>query len=807
MPNICSKTHIQSNDVDTLVKEFNFLRKQICAALQNSGGSLPSQVGHAGEFLTTNGTTASWATTGGSSLFPTTGTGTATGNVNGVLGTNTLLISADDGATEITNYHQTSSNIDLLWSNNAETAINFFRINSNGALISLSSGKTFVYATDVSANYTDRSLVDKEFALNLGGNNSRIGAIITHDWTTPIAGNFSPSGITPSVSGGGTQINGTTTLSSNINTGVENWSISFFAAVNLKDGSDIQIGAGINQSVNLGNVSKLFRFILTSGTGYINFYDNPAITPIVATNLNQFKFNWIVGDTLRFTVSQREQYLTATMYNATNGESSSLTVDNYYSTGTVGKVQIYSKGNFTFTGNLLYSLNEYSNPTVVVVGDSIGAGAITDKPVRRWVNVAMDGITSKFIDGSGGYETSATALDRVSELVNTIIPNYVLYACGVNDVLNSVTANAFEANVTSFVNSMMGAGVIPILVSLTPQAIDVDPYNTKLQNIATANSLIYINITTALREGSGGITGNTIYYDSAGTVHPNNTGHALIGRLVHERLLPVIPAVPGLKLTKGSIASIPAYLIGKDVNDNVVFVPGGGFADNYILNNPLLRPDGYQAPAQAASINILGDIVALGNLTNKLMVGGTLANPLFSYNRDGDNYTRATLFSTGNFQTIPGGGTNFNGGGAGYTTLTFSHYWLPNGQAFRIDRYNGSGNILELAYTGSATLAAVDIEGSSVFKGATYSYVGKSANYTVTSSDYTVDCTSGTFTITLPTAVGVTGKIYNVKNSGTGIITLATTSSQTIDGATTQTLAVQYQSFYVQSNGSNWIIL
>ena len=79
---------------------------------------------------------------------------------------------------------------------------------------------------------------------------------------------------------------------------------------------------------------------------------------------------------------------------------------------------------------------------------------------------------------------------------------------------------------------------------------------------------------------------------------------------------------------------------------------------------------------------------------------------------------------------------------------------------------------------------------------------------TVLAGDYTVDATSGTFTLTLLTAVGRQGKIYNLKNSGTGVITLATTSSQTIDGNASGTLTLtQYENLQVQSNGANWIIL
>jgi hypothetical protein len=88
-----------------------------------------------------------------------------------------------------------------------------------------------------------------------------------------------------------------------------------------------------------------------------------------------------------------------------------------------------------------------------------------------------------------------------------------------------------------------------------------------------------------------------------------------------------------------------------------------------------------------------------------------------------------------------------------------------------------------------------------------FNYVNKSANYTATVSDYAIECTTGTFTVTLPTSSGISGRIYIIKNTGTGIITIATTSSQTIDGASTKTLLTQYSCLGVMSNGSNWIVI
>ena len=79
---------------------------------------------------------------------------------------------------------------------------------------------------------------------------------------------------------------------------------------------------------------------------------------------------------------------------------------------------------------------------------------------------------------------------------------------------------------------------------------------------------------------------------------------------------------------------------------------------------------------------------------------------------------------------------------------------------------------------------------------------------TVLAGDYTVNATSGTFTLTLLTAVGREGKIYNLKNSGTGVVTLATTSGQTIDGEASGALTLnQYDNLQAQSDGANWNIL
>ena len=77
---------------------------------------------------------------------------------------------------------------------------------------------------------------------------------------------------------------------------------------------------------------------------------------------------------------------------------------------------------------------------------------------------------------------------------------------------------------------------------------------------------------------------------------------------------------------------------------------------------------------------------------------------------------------------------------------------------------------------------------------------------TFSATDYTINCTSGTFTVNLPTAVGIQGRIYIIKNSGTGTITLDASTTETIDGSLTLTLSGD-DAFTVQSTGTNWIII
>lgn len=191
---------------------------------------------------------------------------------------------------------------------------------------------------------------------------------------------------------------------------------------------------------------------------------------------------------------------------------------------------------------------------------------------------------------------------------------------------------------------------------------------------------------------------------------------------------------------------------------------GQGFATG-VNNSQVVRFGSYVTPTQLATNpggvwTLFSNINGAGNVT-LLSIG------------HGSN-TTATF--TANIAL--GTGSNISWTGRGNITA-------PSTSAYNFNQSSGSANAILNAGTIVQT------------------YVAKTANYTLVTSDQFVECTSGSFTITLPTAVSAAGKSYTIDNSGAGTITMATTSSQTIDGSAPGTVAAGAK-LTVYSNGANW---
>ena len=127
--------------------------------------------------------------------------------------------------------------------------------------------------------------------------------------------------------------------------------------------------------------------------------------------------------------------------------------------------------------------------------------------------------------------------------------------------------------------------------------------------------------------------------------------------------------------------------------------------------------------------------------------------------------------------------------------------------------------ILSHAITATSSVTVTGAGGVGITYGVTAGSVSVNAllisttaitgNFTLTSTTTVVmaNCASAC-TMTLPTAVGISGEMFHIKILGAGVVTINTTSAQTIDGSTSIVPNPnQYADIEVISDGSNYEIL
>lgn len=83
--------------------------------------------------------------------------------------------------------------------------------------------------------------------------------------------------------------------------------------------------------------------------------------------------------------------------------------------------------------------------------------------------------------------------------------------------------------------------------------------------------------------------------------------------------------------------------------------------------------------------------------------------------------------------------------------------------------------------------------------------------YTALSTDYTIlcDAVGGSMTINLPSSVGLSGRMYNIKkvDASANTVTIDANGGQLVDGAATKVITAQYESYTIQSDNANWSII
>jgi hypothetical protein len=152
----------------------------------------------------------------------------------------------------------------------------------------------------------------------------------------------------------------------------------------------------------------------------------------------------------------------------------------------------------------------------------------------------------------------------------------------------------------------------------------------------------------------------------------------------------------------------------------------------------------------------------------------------------------------------------YNQGTTPYGLLAANSSWLYTNGAIMSLMVDSAAGVMNLGVGSAITVPQLLINNNGIIMSGSvaYNYTEVSSTYTAANTDGTINATSGTFNITLPFTSTTKGRVYIIKNTGTGVVTvLPGFSTQTIDGLSAYPLA-QNQSITIISNGHNgsWLV-
>jgi hypothetical protein len=436
---------------------------------------------------------------------------------------------------------------------------------------------------------------------------------------------------------------------------------------------------------------------------------------------------------------------------------------------------------------------------------------------------------------AGGIRYSSNGFD-VFVNANSYANQTLLYPSNSGVLVNSV--NGTPADLTGNVTIPIGTGTVTS-VAVTPGT----GISASVANPTTAPNITITNTapdqTVILNNGTGiAVTGTypnfTIATTGSGTTptlqEVTDAGDTTTNA-ISTPLLNLTDALYPLTLSKYGTSGFSITRTGTfdelfSVNDGVNgYLKFGGGAGQYVelstspggnvsLQVPQtsgtipLSVNGYTADLAGAITIPVGTGTVTSIATSGLISGGTIttSGTISTSMATGKLVGRSTAGAGVMEEITLGTGLSFSG-----TTLNVSGTspLTTKGDLYTYstaDARLGVGSNNEVLIADSSTPTGLKW---GTVTGFTRSINAVSSNTTagaVAGTDY-VYLVSGTTTITLPTAVGNTNR-YTIKRSGTGVVSIATTSSQTIDGSSSPiTINVRYVSLDLISNGTNWEII
>jgi hypothetical protein len=466
----------------------------------------------------------------------------------------------------------------------------------------------------------------------------------------------------------------------------------------------------------------------------------------------------------------------------------------------------------TMAGNIAMGTNKITGLGTPTVSTDASTKAYADAISGSAVNTSLSNLTTTAINkdltadgtvanfGFGGNWNIRTSNSAIFNEPSTgiIIKSGNKTIDGINSQTGAI--ELASGNQTSLINPAGYSGAVSVYsgttaANLTPSgAVNIYSGSTA-GNIATSGQIsIYSGLVTAIGTTSGAIdiysgnstsvAGATGYVNirSGSTVGP---GYGNTGDMYFES--------GGTNVGKsGALFIRSGFSSINNVNGGTVFIGSGG-TNGTNSNSGSVQL--YTGPATAGNTGTLSLYTGDGT--------GTVTGTLSAFTGTGPATGNISLY-TGNASSTTSGDISLQTGTVPGSLRGFINLNSKKIQITVDDSLDmGSKKITSLLNP----TAAQDATTKSYVDGGAFNYTAQTSSYSSIVGDY-VNCTSGTFTVTLPTAVSKSGKSIKIKNSGNGTITVATTSSQTVDGLASAVLKLTSPKDHIEvtSDGANWQI-
>ncbi len=479
---------------------------------------------------------------------------------------------------------------------------------------------------------------------------------------------------------------------------------------------------------------------------------------------------------------------------------------------TAGSITNVAAGNISST-NVQTAINELDTEKVARAGDTMTSTLIidpaTDVTALKIVppndtaatkfsiqaRTAADGADAFSVDNAGNIVTvgNVDGVDISTHDHTGVAGHGVVITAG--SVTNVAAGNIAAVTVQAAVNELDTEKVAKVGDTMTSTLV-IDPAtDVPAIKIIPATDTATTKFMIQGRNAADGVDKFTV--DNAGNLVNVGTYHKVT--ITEPATSATLTITDGKTLTVADNASISGTNTGDNTTATVEVVTDTASATTW--------PALYEAATGSIAVHTDAGLTynaTTANLTTTTFTGALVGNATTSTNTTGNAATVTVADAGEDTTTYPLLGIDLTGNMSPRTDAGLSYQGTTNALTATtfVGALNGaaSANVLKAGDTMTGALAMPIVTKAFADTG-----------YTLTISDYTVlaNAVGGAITLNLPTAVGITGRIYVIKkiDATVNAITIDASSSQTIDGDLTRLIYNQYEAVTIQSDGSNWQVI